>query len=62
MKRLYKEILPTYNEFIHDDNPYRANPPDFGVLSKDYPELKQYIVYGESGKVFYKWSEPNATK
>ena len=43
MKRLYKETLPTYNEYIHDDNPYRENPPDFAILAKDYPNLDRTL-------------------
>ena len=62
IKRLYPEALPSYNAYMHEENPYKDNPPDFASIAQSYPEIRPFIGKNSDGTVYYKWSEPNATK
>ena len=62
MKRRYREVLPSYNDLIHDENPYKDNPPDFAELAKDYPEIRPYIIDCSDGKKTMRWNDHDATR
>ena len=62
MKRRYKEILPSYNDRIHEENPYKDNPPDFAKLAEEFPEIRKYLSEKEGGGMSMHWSNPHATK
>lgn len=62
MKRQYKEILPSYNDQMHKDNPYFHKPPDFSKLAKEYPIIQQFIIKNGDGRISYNFSEKNAAK
>ncbi|XP_040279431.1 RNA N6-adenosine-methyltransferase METTL16 [Bufo bufo] len=50
------------NKSMHPRNRYKDKPPDFAFLASKYPEFKQHVDVGLSGKVGLNFKDPGAVR
>ena len=47
---------------MHPRNIFRDKPPDFKALGNEFPEFKQYVQVGQSGKAWINFKDAAALK